>query len=308
MKIDKNMLIDIIKMKEKDLIKFLSNCKDCKRKGNYFWLWLKSPELPYLVAHIDTVYGRNRNIEIVHNDKYIWSPQGIGGDDRCGVYALIELFDKLNINCLFTDYEERGGLGAKEFVETCKDLLDKIPYMIEIDRRNYREAVFYNFDDENLDFLHPIEKYFYLKFGSFSDIAIIGKYANCCSVNLSAGFVNEHSGEAEFVVIPYLEYTISKIPKLLEELGNKKYELPDYEKYNGNSFSNYSYYEDPYYYEDLIFDEVKVKLVDGSFIKVSSYDELEDLLLAEEITEDEYERVLDEVEEKTYLYYAKQID
>jgi hypothetical protein len=142
----------------------------------------------------------------------VWSPLGIAGDDRAGVYAVMRLFECLNVNALFTDGEERGGLGAWEACE-CPQLA-KTPYFIEIDRRGERQAVFYN-DEEDLvpEFVKKISKHFTIGQGSFSDISILGQHFQVCSVNLSAGFYNEHQSSSEYIYIPSLQYTIATVPK-----------------------------------------------------------------------------------------------
>jgi hypothetical protein len=173
---------------------------------------------------------------ILYSEEYIWSPFGIAGDDRCGVYAVMKLFNELQVNALFTDQEERGGIGALEACEEPK--LASVPYFIEIDRRGCKQAVFYN-NEETLvpEFVKSISKYFTIGQGSFSDISILGSHLNIASVNLSAGFYNEHQRSAEYIHIPSLQYTIETIPKLINELGDKRYELPDLPLW-----SHYPYY------------------------------------------------------------------
>jgi len=181
-----------------------------------------------LVAHIDHVYEEKNwsKRPILYNEEYLWSPMGIAGDDRAGVYACMQLFNELEVNVLFTDLEERGGVGA---IEACDcEALKHTPYFIEIDRRNSREAVFYN-EEEVLvpEFVEIISRHFKVAQGSFSDISFLGSHFNIASVNLSAGYYNPHQESAEYIHIPSLQYTIETIPKLIEELGDKRYELPE---------------------------------------------------------------------------------
>lgn len=62
-------------------------------EGKYLLVKGEAPLL--LVAHLDTVHARPV-VEIVKSrDGNIWtSPQGIGGDDRCGVYALVQIRER----------------------------------------------------------------------------------------------------------------------------------------------------------------------------------------------------------------------
>ena len=81
-----------------------------------------------LLAHLDTVY-----IELVRTickskDKNVlMSPQGIGGDDRCGVYVLVKTYELVNKKSwlLFTCNEETGGFGASTFCKAHRSL--KLP-------------------------------------------------------------------------------------------------------------------------------------------------------------------------------------
>jgi hypothetical protein len=228
MKIDIDELVRILRLPTKKLFAELKK-RPYAIAGKHYVLWYRGEGLPCLVAHIDTVYDRDRNWSkrpILHNEEYLWSPMGIAGDDRCGVYACMQLFTELDVNVLFTDLEERGGAGASEACGESK--LASVPYFIEIDRRNAKEAVFYN-EEESLvpEFVDVVRMYFKIAQGSFSDISILGSHFKVASVNLSAGFYNEHSKCSEYIQLPSLQYTIQTVPKLIEELGDKRYELPE---------------------------------------------------------------------------------
>jgi hypothetical protein len=201
-------------------------------------LWYRGEGLPCLVAHIDHVYeekGWDKR-PILYNEEYIWSPHGIAGDDRCGVYAVMRLFEVLKVNALFTDQEERGGIGAWEACEEPR--LASVPYFIEIDRRGERQAVFYNCEEADMpEFVSVVEKYFQIAQGTFSDISILGRHFRVASVNLSAGFFNEHQRSAEYIHIPSLQYTIETVPKLISELGDKRYELPEFSFWHSHYWS-----------------------------------------------------------------------
>lgn len=78
-----------------------------------------------LVAHLDTVHKEPvRDICTSADGNILMSPQGIGGDDRCGVYALVKSYEQSAIKpyLLFTCDEESGGIGAKTFVKCLEQL------------------------------------------------------------------------------------------------------------------------------------------------------------------------------------------
>ena len=82
-------------------------------KGNFILVRGTAPIL--LVAHLDTVHTEPvKQICASENGTILMSPQGIGGDDRCGVFALVKLYQSAQVKpwLLFTCDEEVGGLGA----------------------------------------------------------------------------------------------------------------------------------------------------------------------------------------------------
>ena len=67
-----------------------------------------------LVAHMDTVH-ENLPTTIVHDGDIISSPNGIGGDDRCGIYMILEIIKKYHCSVLFCEwYQQLNFLNAYE--------------------------------------------------------------------------------------------------------------------------------------------------------------------------------------------------
>ena len=96
-----------------------------------------------LVAHLDTVHEKPVQVICKSADgNILMSPQGIGGSDRCDVFALLKAYHAAKVKpyLLFTCDEEVGGLGAKSFCLAHKQKqlpkeLDEFKIIIEIDRR-----------------------------------------------------------------------------------------------------------------------------------------------------------------------------
>lgn len=185
-----------------------------------------------LVAHLDTVHKNLPEIYYDRQKHVLWSPDGIGGDDRCGVYALLKICETHKPYILFTTDEEKGGLGATAFNEYFKEvqLKDYIDFIIEIDRRGYNEAVFY--DCGNKEFQEYITSFGFTKgHGTFTDISIISPAFDIASVNFSAGYYNEHT-TTEHIFLDDLNHTINKVKEILDDTKNhKKYDYQEVKRY-----------------------------------------------------------------------------
>lgn len=185
-----------------------------------------------LVAHMDTVHDNLPEL-IVYDAKLdkMSSPNGIGGDDRCGIYMILEIVKHYNCSVLFCEDEEVGGIGAKKFIETDLAHELKFNYAIELDRKGGNDAVFYDCDNE--EFENFITKEFYkTAFGSFSDISIVAPFLGCAAVNLSCGYYNAHT-KTEYVVLREMEKSIEEVCAILERTTeDDKFEYIEAEHYN----------------------------------------------------------------------------
>ena len=240
----------ILKMKQERLLNF---CfaelmkRGYKRKnikiGDYIYAKGEIPIL--LVAHLDTVHKSPP--EVIVDDRtqnILWSPQGIGGDDRCGVYAVLKICEQFKPYVLFTTDEEIGCVGARKFTEDIKEL--PVNFIIEIDRRGNNQVVFYSCG--NKEFQSYILGFgFNKEIGSYSDVKYIAEHYDIAGCNLSAGYYNEHT-TTEHIYIDHLFNTIVKVKKILKDTKNhKKYDCQKEEPYYWGDHYNYSDYYDDYY-------------------------------------------------------------
>jgi acetylornithine deacetylase/succinyl-diaminopimelate desuccinylase-like protein len=197
-----------------------------------------------LVAHMDTVHKElPKQIYYDKDTDAVFSPQGIGGDDRCGVYMTFEVLKKFNCSVLFTEDEEIGGVGAEKFLNTKLARTLDFNYIIEFDRQGKNDAVFYECD--NPEFEEFITKEFYkTAYGTFSDISYLAPYLGCAAVNLSCGYYKAHTTN-EYVVLKEMEDSIQAACAILErttESDNFTYVEADY-------YSQYDYgYDDKMQY------------------------------------------------------------
>lgn len=171
-----------------------------------------------LIAHLDTVFKHPPSSESIFYDpkkNVIWSPDGLGADDRAGVYAILKiLHEGYRPWILFTTGEECGGIGAKVFLNDFPQSPHQFHYIIELDRAYSNDCVFYQCD--NPEFVKYVEKFgFAFDHGSFTDISYICPQWGIAGVNLSVGYINEHS-ETEHLFVNCLEATIAKVCSMID--------------------------------------------------------------------------------------------
>ena len=171
-----------------------------------------------LIAHMDTVF-RYEPEEFFYDlqKKVLWAPGGAGFDDRAGIYAILNLIEKGHKpSVIFTDKEETGGIGARELIVTFPECPFKdCRALIQLDRANKNDAVYYHCN--NSAFENWVEKYgFKFDWGTFSDISIIAPQWKIAAVNLSVGYVDEHT-ESERLYCGWCDNTINKVDKMLND-------------------------------------------------------------------------------------------
>lgn len=169
-----------------------------------------------LVAHLDTVFKTPpHDIYYDKNKNVMWSPDGLGADDRAGVYSIIQIIKAgYRPTVIFVTDEEIGCIGAMNLAREIDEPPAAINYIIELDRRGSDDCVFY--DCRNYKFESYIESFgFVTNFGSFSDISVICPNWGIAGVNLSIGYYNEHSF-IEHLNISQMFNTISKVKKMLD--------------------------------------------------------------------------------------------
>ena len=206
--------------------------------------------IPYLVtAHMDTVHKEPVKEFYEFTDKdgnhILSSPQGIGGDDRCGIYMILDIIKNYKPSVLFCEDEEKGCIGSEKFCKTkyINELSD-MKFLIELDRAYNKDAVFY--DCENLDFIKFIEKTTGYKetIGSFTDISSLAPVCKVAAVNFSCGYYHAHTLQEEVNVEEMLN-TIEVVKKLITT-ESEQYEYIEAARayddwYFGRSFGSYDY-------------------------------------------------------------------
>ena len=209
-----------------------------------------------LTAHMDTVHKERiedfYEAELENGNHKLHSPQGIGGDDRCGIYIILQIIAKgYRPYILFCEDEEIGCVGSEKFVRTDHIFdLSAMKYLILLDRRGRDDCVFY--DCDNRDFVNyvrsttgNVEAY-----GTCSDISILAPECGVSAVNLSCGYYNEHHLN-EYVILEEMKRTYEITLDLLDDLDNVsqfEYVERSYRKYSVRTTGGYEWYDDYDYY------------------------------------------------------------
>ena len=209
------------------------------KKGNVYLtkgiLENDTENYPCVVSHMDTVHRSNRNL-IESKSKLIIKEDnlgvltahhpdtdkqtGIGGDDKCGVYVCLEMFNKFDkLKGAFFVEEEIGMLG-----------FTNVGYAIQFDApsSNWITEVCSGvklFDgDFKLEIKEVLNESGYTKFSidPFTDVNQLAKKYDFNCLNLGCGYYRQHT-DSEYVVISEVNDSVMAGIKLITKLGNKKY-------------------------------------------------------------------------------------
>ena len=204
-----------------------------------------------LTAHMDTVHHDNCTIVCTSEDgNVVMSPQGIGGDDRCGIYMCLKILQTHHCSVLFTEDEEIGCVGARKFCKT-EYKPQSLNYIIEFDRKNADDAVFYSCANDEFEKFITTDTGFKTAQGSCSDISHVAPHLEVAAVNFSCGYYNPHT-QYEYVKYNEMERNIQRAIGIIDkpcerfEYVKRKIEYTSYKDYKGSSY--YSGLSDSYGY------------------------------------------------------------
>jgi di/tripeptidase len=159
------------------------------------------------------------------------NPTGIGGDDKCGVFACLTLLQELpNVKAAFFVSEETGCHGSHKASE---EFFTNVGYGIQFDapenwmvtERCFGQVLF----DRDSEFFESCDKvltegmdqdYMEYMVHPYTDVyALRGKFNFSC-INFSIGYYNYHTRH-EYVVVEDVFNGIDMGKKMIENLGNK---------------------------------------------------------------------------------------
>lgn len=194
-----------------------------------------------LTAHLDTVFSHDRNKQIVIKGETITSPDGLGADDRVGVYMILKLIKKYKCNVLFLEDEECGHSGAVHFIAgPYKDMFMKQNnFCIDLDMAGSKILTFYETTNKDFqdDVTNILDDYKVRdpKLGASDLIELTigwekdgrnGKQyyegTNVASFNIGVGYYKEHTLD-EYVRFSEIKTAISDVERIINNMPNKKY-------------------------------------------------------------------------------------
>lgn len=202
---------------------------------------------PCVISHTDTVHGLNRiNVreeQLLNAQKELklalkayndnGSPTGIGGDDKCGVYACLTLLEELPfVKAAFFVSEETGCHGSRN---ADKPFFHDVGYAIQFDapenwmvtEKCFGHVLF----DRNSDFFRSCDEV--LKEGMnqsdmqymvhpYTDVYALRSQFDFSCINFSIGYYDYHS-KHEYVIVDDVYNGIDMGKKMIEKLGYQRH-------------------------------------------------------------------------------------
>ncbi len=218
----KYSLYDYLVATADENIKLMS--EDINRKpevfiNNKYAYWVGNSNI-CLVAHCDTVErAKNVKLNIVQTDDtyHCNGKSALGADDRAGVYAIANIYNKIinKPHIILTFEEEIGGRGIKQFIQDHDQMPFNVDFFIELDRRGNNDYIDYS-GRLPKEIAIWVESFGWeYNFGTYSDVADLTRAYDIPHMNLSIGYYNQHTNR-EYVVISEVETIIERVIKMLE--------------------------------------------------------------------------------------------
>lgn len=192
--------------------------------GNITAVNTLNTDIAAFCCHLDTVHSAKPEIKVIKDDVMISTNGiGVGGDDKCGIIACLEMLES-DVPCkaIFFRDEERGCLGSREYdAQSLKDNL----FLIEIDRKGGKDLIFNSGGVQLCD--KQFEKEVKEAFphgkpaqGLLTDVNVLGA-AQINMMNLSAGYYNPHT-DYEYVILSELQRNIDCLYNFAKNYTEKR--------------------------------------------------------------------------------------
>jgi len=226
--------------------------------GNIIATKGKADIYPCVVAHMDTVHDIYSDFKIVKSKgidnniilkAFSQNKQvGVGGDDKCGIFACLYLLKNIdNLKVIFFTKEEIGLIGSTNID---LNIFNNVGYIIQLDRWGNNDFICEIFNQFTIseEYNNKIEPTL-LKYGYISTEGLITDSINLFNrdvgiscVNISCGYYQHHSA-FEIIDINELWASVLLTLDLIKVLGENKYECKYDDYYTANKTS---YIDTPY--------------------------------------------------------------
>ena len=190
-------------------------------------------------SHMDTVHHptkkrKNKIKEERKGDDILWSsPTGVGGDDKCGVWACIKLLQELeNVKVVFFAQEECGQIGSS-YIDL--SVFNDCCFICEIDRLGNDDlivdylgttTVSEEFEDELVKSI-PKKDLWVPTEGFITDVMVLFERGIEISVmNLSSGYYKPHS-KNEYVSWKDMNKTL-RMAREIAKLNDRIYSIENW--------------------------------------------------------------------------------
>ena len=207
------------------LYQYIKNlCIDIDDYGNITVYNTPKTSVAAFCCHLDTVHSDKPNIHVIKNDILISTNDvGVGGDDKCGIVACLEMLES-DVPCkaIFFREEETGCKGSRAY--NAKSLKNDL-FLIEIDRRGDSDLIFNSGEVQLCDkqFEKEVKKAFphgKKTQGLLTDVNMLDN-AQINMMNLSAGYYLPHT-KNEYVVLSDLQRTINCLYNFAKNYTEKR--------------------------------------------------------------------------------------
>ena len=222
---------------------------------------------PCIVSHMDTVHKIHKQFDVFESkgkdgniiiSAYSGKHQvGVGGDDKCGIYACLYMLERFeNIKAIFFSREESGLVGSSNIDHS---EFDDCGYIIQLDRWGSTDFICnYNGDktvsDKYLEKVaYTLENFGYKQTsGLITDsINLFNDSVGISCVNVSCGYYSHHSN-SEIIDVNELWNAVLFAEQIISDLGCESYPMlpPVIDKFK-SSGARYLHNVDYWYGEDV---------------------------------------------------------
>lgn len=259
---DKDLLLELFKIgsqssKEDNTANFIKDYFDKMgisyqedRFGNIFNL--DDINLPILNAHMDTVQDdidEALSPFVKIRDGILNGYGVIGGDDKCGLFVILEVLKQRKVNFIITREEEIGCIGISNFMN--HNDIKEYPWALTLDRYGSGDIICNKNDygtKEFEDVLYKVGRDFgYAPAqGVYSDADYISQDISCA--NVSVGYYAHHT-KNEYVVLSELQNSINFVISAVDKIKGH-YAAPEKYGYGGHGYGYFDMPDDDFFIND----------------------------------------------------------